>query len=343
MNNSTLRVGVAGASGYGGAELLRLLMPHPVFDVSVVSGGATQGQRLDDVFPHLQSQQVLAASEPEPFHGCDVVFLATPHEVSLRLAPPLASSGAKVVDLSGAFRLDAATFQAWYGLDHPAPELAPAVYGLPELFGDDISRADLVANPGCYPTAALLALGPLAGLVDPGSVTVAGLSGTSGAGKSLRDDLHFSHASSNIAAYGAPSHRHTPEIERGWGRLTGAETPLTFVPHLVPIPRGLLCTVTATLHAGVDVLDVRQSYAKLYDASPFVRLVDEGQWPSTTHLRGSNAAALGAVADPRTNRVIASCAIDNLGKGAAGQAIQNANLMCGLAEETGLSAVGFYP
>ena len=336
-------VGIAGASGYGGAELLRLLAQHPSLDVAVIAGGATAGQTLDSVFPHLGSERTLAPSVAESFEGCDAVFLATPHELSLELAPALVASGVRVVDLSGAFRLEPASFEQWYGQPHPTPDLAPATYGLPELFGDDIRGALLVANPGCYPTASLLALAPVAGLVEPDSVSIAGLSGTSGAGKGLRDELHFTHAAANVAAYGAPNHRHTPEIEQAWARLTGVPAAVTFTPHLVPMPRGLLCTVTATLRSDAVAEDVRSAYDKAYAAEPFVRLVAEGTWPSTTHVKGANGAAVGVAVDPRTGRVTASCAIDNLGKGAAGQAIQNANVMLGLPHDTGLSAVGIYP
>lgn len=343
MVNSKLQVGIAGASGYGGAELLRLLQSHPIFDVAVVAGGATAGRSLDEVWPHLGLDAPLLASEPASFAGCDLVFLATPHDLSLQLAPALVGAGSRVVDLSGAFRLDAATFEQWYGGTHSAAHLAPAVYGLPELFADELAGASLVANPGCYPTAALLALSPLRDLVAPRSVHIAGLSGTSGAGKGLRDELHVTHASNNVAAYAAPAHRHTPEIEQAWQRLTGVPAALSFTPHLVPIPRGLLCTVTAELLPDVDAAQIRQAAEKAYEGSPFVRVVPDGQWPSTTYVRGSNAALLGLAVDGRIRRVTASCAIDNLGKGAAGQAVQNANLMFGLTQETGLSARGIYP
>lgn len=343
MNNTRVVIGVAGASGYAGAELLRILAGHPAFEVAVVAGGSSAGRSLAEVFPHLGSDRVLAEASAGSFAGCDVVFLATPHELSLDLAPALIEDGVRVVDLSGAFRLPADVFEQWYGAAHPAPALAPAVYGLPELFGDDVAGATLVANPGCYPTAALLALAPLRDLVEPDSVTIAGMSGTSGAGKGLREELHFSHAAANIAAYGAPAHRHTPEIEAAWTRLTGSAAPVTFTPHLVPTPRGLLCTATATLRSGVDAGDVRRSLEKTYAAEAFVSVVAQGAWPSTTHLRGSNAAAVGMAVDGRTGRVTASCAIDNLGKGAAGQAVQNANLLVGLSQETGLSTVGVYP
>ena len=342
MMNRTA-VGIAGASGYGGAELLRILAAHPTFEVAVVAGGATAGRDLDEVFPHLQTGRVLAASEADSFAGCDLVFLATPHDLSASLAPQLLAAGATVIDLSGAFRLSAQDFAQWYGHAHPAPDLAPAAYGLPELFADGLAGQALVANPGCYPTAALLALAPLAELVEADSVVIAGLSGTSGAGKGLRDELHFTHAASNVGAYGAPVHRHTPEIEQAWARLTGQPAAVTFTPHLVPMPRGLLCTVTAQLRSGVAAGDVHATAVKRYAGEPFVRVLPEGSWPQTTHLRGSNGAAVGVTADPRTGRVTASCAIDNLGKGAAGQAVQNANLLVGLPQETGLSATGVYP
>jgi N-acetyl-gamma-glutamyl-phosphate reductase len=344
MNKSSLgSVGVVGASGYGGVELIRLLQAHPDFTVTVVAGGTSAGAQLSELFPSLAVDAVLTTSDAAALVGCDLVFLATPHEVSLELAPQLLGQGARVVDLSGAFRLPAEAFADWYGMAHPVPDLAPAVYGLPELFGQGIAQADLVANPGCYPTAALLALAPLSDLVDPASVHIAGLSGTSGAGKGLRDTLHVTHAGQNVAAYGAPRHRHTPEIEQGWHRLTGADVPVTFTPHLLPMARGLLATVTATLQPDVDGAQVRVAAEKLYADQPFVTVLRDGTWPSTTYLRGGNGAHLGVAVDHRTNRVTASCAIDNLGKGAAGQAIQNANLMAGLAQDTGLTATGMYP
>jgi len=341
MHNSTVPVGIVGASGYGGAELVRLLEAHPVFDLAVATGGEQAGRPLREVAPQVDSDLVLAPSRSEELDGCAVVFLAAPHGVSLALAPALVSAGATVIDLSGAFRLDPEQFTAWYGEEHTAPELAPAPYGLPELFVDDLAGARLIANPGCYPTAALLALAPLASLVDPASVHIAGMSGTSGAGKGLRDDLHVSHALGNAAAYGAPRHRHTPEIERGWQRLTGVPAPVTFTPHLVPMTRGLLCTVTAQLAADVDPEAVTAHLTKTFQGQPFVRVTES--WPSTSHLRGSNAAAVAAAVDERTGRVTASCAIDNLGKGAAGQAVQNANIAVGLQQRTGLTATGVYP
>jgi N-acetyl-gamma-glutamyl-phosphate reductase len=340
-------IGIVGGSGYGGAELLRLLAAHPTFRVRTVAAGANAGERLGAVFPHLagtpQAEEVLAPSEPDALDGCELVLLATPHEVSLALAPALLEQGAAVVDLSGAFRLEPEAFEAAYRLDHTAPELAPAVYGLPELFRADLAGARLVASPGCYPTAALLALAPLAGRVAPGSVSVAGLSGTSGAGKGLRADLHVTHAIANAGAYGAPTHRHTPEIAQGWSRLLGATAPVTFVPHLVPMARGLLCTVTADLAGDADPAALRAAYEAAYAAEPFVTLLPAGSWPQTAHVRGGNGAHVAVAIDEVAGRVVASCAIDNLVKGAAGQALQAANVVLEQDESAGLSAAGLYP
>lgn len=338
-------VGIVGGSGYGGAELLRLLAGHPTLKVRTIAARSNAGRDLADVFPHLGMRGTLAPSEPDALDGCDVVFLATPHEASMALAPVLLEQDAVVVDLSGAFRLDAPTFTDWYGIEHTAADLAPAVYGLPEALRAELQGARLLANPGCYPTAALLALWPLAGLVEPASVVIAGMSGTSGAGKGLRDELHVSHAVSNVSAYAAPRHRHTPEIEAGWARVAGlAEpVPISFTPHLVPMARGLLATVTAELAEDVGDREVRGAYADCYGAEPFVTVLPDGAWPATAYVSGGNAAHVGVAVDPRTRRVTAVCAIDNLGKGAAGQAIQNANLLLGLPETAGLTTAGVYP
>jgi N-acetyl-gamma-glutamyl-phosphate reductase len=342
-------VGIVGGSGYGGAELLRLLAAHPFAKVRVVAARTAAGGHVHEVFPHLRgapgADLILVEPDPDALAACDVVLLATPHAASLALAPALVAAGARVVDLSGAYRLDAATFSDWYGDEHTAADLAPAVYGLPELYRDQIAAAALVANPGCYPTAALLAMAPLAGHVDPASVVISGLSGTSGAGKGLRDDLHASHAMGNAAAYGAPKHRHTPEIERIWGRLAGLDSapPLTFTPHLVPMPRGQVVTVVATLGPDADGAAVEDSYVAAYTDEPFVHVLPPGSWPSSGHTVGGNAAHIGVAFDPRTRRVTASCALDNLVKGAAGQALQNANLLCGVEETAGLTAAGVYP
>jgi N-acetyl-gamma-glutamyl-phosphate reductase len=325
--------------------LLRLLAGHPTFKVTVVAGQRSAGRAVREVFGHLGLDGRVVPADVDALAQAAVVFLATPHGPSLALAPALVDAGVTVVDLSAAFRLDPAAFEEAYGEAHPAPGLAPAAYGLPELFREALPGAPLVAAPGCYPTAALLALAPLAGLVDPATVVVAGLSGTSGAGAGLRDDLHASHVMGSVAPYGAPHHRHTWEIEAGWAAVAGlpAPFPVTFTPHLVPMSRGLVCTVTATLVDGTTHQAVRDAYAASYDAEPFVTVLDDGAWPATAHVLGANTARVTAAVDPRTARVTASCAIDNLTKGAAGQALQAANVALGLPEGAGLPTAAVYP
>jgi N-acetyl-gamma-glutamyl-phosphate reductase len=328
-------VGVIGGSGYGGAELLRLLEQHPAFKVRVVAAGRAAGQRLATVFPHLSGTSVadlrLVEATPEALADCQVVFSATPHGVSLDLLPDV-----------GAFRLPPGAFEEWYGQEHTAPTLTPAIYGLPELTREDLPGADLVAGPGCYPTGALLALAPLVGLLGDGPITVNGMSGWSGAGRGLRDDLHASHAHGNVAAYAAPRHRHTPEIATQFERA-GGENPVVFVPHLVPMARGMVVTVTAPLAAPPRSVDVHEIVALYYRDEPFVTVVDPGNWPEATHLAGSNAAHVGVAVDERARVIVAACALDNIVKGAAGQAIQAANVATGTAETAGLPIAGVYP
>ena len=345
-----MNTGVVGGSGYGGGELLRLLTGHPAFQLETVAGNRAAGSRVGDVFPHLAglavADVVMEPSSSGALIGCELVFLATPAPVSMELAPGLIDGGARVVDLSGAFRLDADVYARWYGQVHGAPQLTPAPYGLPEMFRADLAGADLIAGPGCSVTAALLALLPLTGLIDPATVNVTVLTGVSGAGRGLRDDLHAAHAMANVAAYGAPQHRHTPEMEDLWARaaagrgLTIAPS-ITFVPHLVPMVRGLLATVTATLAPGVGADDVPGAVSDTYAEEPFVSVMPA--WPSTAHVIGGNSAHVHARVDDRNRRVVVSCAIDNLLKGAAGQAVQAANAAAGFDEQAGLPTAGVYP
>jgi N-acetyl-gamma-glutamyl-phosphate reductase len=342
------RVAVVGASGYGGVELLRLLAGHPSIDVEVVAAHSQAGQPLGDLFPNLAGARTFDAIDIEQLAGQDLVFLATPHGPALELGAALYDAGTPVVDLSAAFRLSVAGFATWYGEGHPRPDLAAGdveaagdvVYGLPELHRERIAGARLVANPGCYPTATLLGLAPLAPLLEPATVVVDAKSGTSGAGRGAKDSLHFSHVHGDLAAYGAPTHRHTGEIER-W--LPGALGTVTFTPHLVPMSRGLLATCYATLRHGVVAGDVDAALHDAYDAEPFVHVLPAGRFPHTKALAGSNGCQLSAVVDARTGRVVVTSAIDNLGKGAAGQAVQNANLVLGLEETAGLGSIGVYP
>jgi N-acetyl-gamma-glutamyl-phosphate reductase len=339
-------VGVIGGSGYGGAELLRLLEQHPAFKVRVIAAGRAAGQRLAAVFPQLSGTSVadlrMVEATPETLAGCQVIFSATPHGVSLDLLPDLVGADRTVVDLSGAFRLPPVVFEEWYGQEHTAPSLTPAIYGLPELTREELPGVSLIAGPGCYPTAALLALAPLVGLLGDGPITVSGMSGWSGAGRGLRDDLHASHAHANVAAYAVPRHRHTPEIAAQFERAGGGN-PLVFVPHLVPMARGMVVTVTAPLGAPPRSVDVHEIAALYYRDEPFVTVVEAGGWPEATHVLGGNAAHVGVAVDERAGMVVASCALDNLVKGAAGQAIQAANVATGTGETAGLPIAGIYP
>ncbi|MEX1177599.1 MAG: N-acetyl-gamma-glutamyl-phosphate reductase [Nitriliruptor sp.] len=343
------RLGIVGASGYGGAELLRLLDGHPAIEVAIVAAHSQAGAPVSSLFPNLAGARVFDAVDLDALAGCDVVVLATPHGPALEVGAALCDAGVPVVDLSAAFRLSVAGFATWYGEDHPRPDLAAGddaadqkvAYGLPELgLRDAVREATLVANPGCYPTAALLGLAPIADLVTPGTVVVDGKSGTSGAGRAAKDNLHFAHVHGDMTAYAAPSHRHTGEIER-W--TPGELGPISFTPHLVPMSRGLLTTTYVTVADEVDGDTIADAYREAYVDEPFVHVLPPGTFPHTKALAGSNGCQLSAVFDPRVRRVTVTSAIDNLGKGAAGQALQNINLLLGLDEATGLTAVGVYP
>ncbi|HVL80767.1 MAG TPA: N-acetyl-gamma-glutamyl-phosphate reductase [Actinomycetota bacterium] len=333
-----VRVGVYGASGYTGAELLRYLDRHPVLDVVWATAGSNAGRRVIDVSPHLVR---LADLELQPMDApppeLDLAFLALPHGAAAVRGRDLLAAGVRVVDLSADWRLsDPTLYGSWYGWSHPAPdELSEWVYGLPELHRDRIAGARGIANPGCYPTAAVLALQPLvsAGLAVP-PVVVDAASGISGAGRKVDADYLFTELDASYSAYGVGRHRHTPEIEQELG------VPVTFTPHLAPMSRGLLATCYA--HApGADEGRLRETLERAYGGSPFVRVVS-GQ-PSTKQVWGTNLALIGVGHDARTSTAVVTCAIDNLGKGAAGQAVQNANLMLGLAETCGLEAMAVHP
>ena len=341
------RVGVVGASGYTGAELLRLLASHPGLEPVVATSREFAGKDVANVYPNLAAYAGRTYDELDPakLADLDLVFLALPHGASMELAARLAGAGTRIVDLSADFRLeDPEAYPEWFGAAHTAPEwLGKWTYGLPELHRQEIVGGQAVANPGCYPTAALLALAPLvsARLIDPATIVVAAASGVSGAGRGLSAGMHFSHIDSSFKAYTVTGHKHTPEIEQELSKLADDQVRISFVPHLVPMPRGLLATCFATLTAGAEADAVAAAPATFYASEPFVRATQAP--PETKYTLGSNACHVWSTADPRTGRAIAIAAIDNLGKGAAGQAIQNANLMLGLPETLGLSVDGVYP
>ncbi|HEX3922543.1 MAG TPA: N-acetyl-gamma-glutamyl-phosphate reductase [Streptosporangiaceae bacterium] len=347
------RVAVAGGSGYAGGELLRLLAGHPDLEIGPVTGQSSAGHPIAEVHPHLAGAPPVAGrafdtADAVAGSGCDLVFMALPAGESARLAADL-GSGTRIVDLGPDFRL--ADAGAW-ARHYATPHAGRWTTGLPELPGakDLIKAATRVAVPGCYATACIIALTPLvaAGLAGPRDIVIVAASGTSGAGRSLRADLLASEVMGAVSAYQAGgTHRHTPEIEQAINEATGVkDTTVSFTPVLAPMPRGILATATARLTSAADgdpAALARAALAQAYAASPFVCLLPEGRWPTTAAVAGSNGVHLQATADLRTGRATVVAAIDNLGKGAAGQAIQNANLMLGLPEAAGLSASGVAP
>lgn len=334
-----ISAGIFGASGYTGVELLRLCAGHPEIDVVLATGDSTAGSAIRDLCPGLgpaYPDLVLAENDPAAADGLDVAFLALPHGASQAVVPDLRKRVGHVVDLAADFRLrDASLYPTWYGGPHTAPELlGEFVFGIPELFRDDLRGAPLVAAAGCYVTAAALALAPLvrAGAIETDGVIVDAASGVSGAGKAPRPTSHFATVDGDFTAYGLLTHRHTPEIEQA----TGAT--VVFTPHLAPMTRGILATCYARPASDADPLDVLREF---YAGEPFVHVIDGS--PSTKATAGSNSAFLTARRDPRTGWVLVLCALDNLVKGASGQALQCANLALGLDETAGLPVVGLYP
>ncbi|MCU1672272.1 MAG: N-acetyl-gamma-glutamyl-phosphate reductase [Frankiales bacterium] len=332
---------VAGASGYAGGELLRLLLGHPSLEVGVLAAGSSAGLPVTDLHPQLPAlaDRVFAATDADALAGSDVLFLALPHGESGPLAAQLPPD-LPVVDLGADFRLaDPVAWQRFYG----TPYAGQWPYGLPELFRDDLRGATRIANPGCYPTAVALALAPLlaARLVDPADLVVVAASGTSGAGRSARAALLGSEVMGDLAAYKVGAHQHTPEIRQTLGRAAGADVSLSFTPVLAPMPRGILATCTARTTATED--ELRAALAEQYADEPFVHVLPAGRWPHTAATAGSNACQLQVTVDADAGRAVVVSAIDNLGKGAAGQALQCANLVLGLDEVAGLSSAGVAP
>ncbi len=341
------RVGIINVTGYAGVELARLLHQHPEVEITSVTGRSAAGQGVVTVFPHLAS---LGLTIEAKLGEADLVFSAMPHKESAKEIIPLVNNGVKVVDISADFRLkNAEEYSRWYGFTHPAPQLLPeAVYGLPELYRSQVAAAQLVANPGCYPTGAILALAPAVkeGIIEP-DIVIDSKSGVSGAGRSLSLQTHFSEANEDVTAYALGGHRHLPEIVQELELLGSATTSITFVPHLIPMTRGILTTAYASLVAGKIAAgekgkeELRQLYLEFYKSEPFVRVTETP--PHTKHTWGNNFCLIYPTIDLRTGRFIVASAIDNLVKGAAGQAIQNMNLMLGLPETTGLEALAIYP
>ena len=345
------RAAIVGGSGYTGAELLRLLAGHPEIEVVHVTADSNAGNRVVDLYPSLVAAYpdlVFHPFEPGDLDGVDVAFLALPHGQSQRNAGALVDRVAHLVDIGADFRLPAEAYQQWYGQPHQAPELIDRfVFGLPELFRSDFAGHAHVANPGCYPTAASLALAPLlaAGLVEPTGLIVDAASGISGRGRGLSAPSLYSEANENVAAYGLLTHRHTAEMELALGRLSSTgEAQVLFTPHLVPMTRGILATCYArptAEAAGLGTDGLLAHYRDFYTGEPFVAVLD--QPPAIKATAGSNTVQVTVRYDGRTNTVLAIAAEDNLVKGASGQALQNANLLLGLPETLGLPTVGLVP
>ncbi len=347
-----IRVGLVGVTGYTGMELARLLTGHPNMKLTAATSRTEAGKRLGDLYPFLNglpgADVILIDPEPELIaKECDLAFLAVPHTAATEMAAALVERGLKVVDLSADFRLKSAeTYEQWYKVEHKRPDLLPeAVYGLPELYASDIAKARLVANPGCYPTSIILGMtAALAdGLIETHGIVADSKSGVSGAGRSAKLGSLYCEVADSFKAYGIGTHRHTPEIEQELSRLAHGPMTISFNPHLVPMNRGILSTIYAQLKAPLSQADAQRVYEETWADSPWVRVLPSGQLPETRNVRGTMFCDMSVIVDPRTNRLIVVSVIDNVCRGASGQAIANANIMCGLPVTTGLMLCAMMP
>lgn len=342
-----MRVGILGATGYTGHELVRLLHGHKEAELTYISSGTTVGKSYGEIYPHTLPAKPRILEDQNSIPPLEVLFCALPHGITAGLTPGLLDKKIKVIDLGADFRLKSrAEYEEWYKVDHDAPHLLPeAVYGLPELYREQIKMKNLVANPGCYPTATLLPLVPLLRrkLIKSENIIVDAKSGVSGAGRSPSLPYHFAEVNENLRSYGVEGHRHRPEIEQELSRAAGSNVTINFTPHLVPMNRGILATIYADVEQGVEERDLRSGWQEQYEGEEFVHLLPEGQWPQTKYAGGSNQAFLQLTLDKRTGKAIIVSVLDNLIKGASGQAIQNMNLMMGLPEGLGLWGTALWP
>ena len=337
-----LKIAVVGATGYTGKELVQILLRHPHARPYYVTSTSFAGQKLSAVYPQFRGLCDLTLEELdlEKVAACDFIFAALPHGTSVKLVPQLLQTGKKVIDLSGDFRLqDAKLYPKWYGYEHTAPELLEqSVYGLPEVNRREIANATLVANPGCYPTGTQLAILPLLaeGVVESNDIIIDAKSGVSGAGRTPKQAFHFPECTENFKAYKVTGHQHIPEIEQGLSRAAGHPVTLLFTPHLVPMIRGILSTIYVRLKPGTTETLISEIYQEYYKDEPFIRLLPPPELPETKNVSSTNFCDLAFSFDRRTGRLIIISAIDNLVKGAAGQAVQNMNIMMGRPETAGL-------
>ena len=345
-----MNVGIIGASGYTGAELARILCNHPEVNITVATSRQFAGQQLSSIFPNLRNRLDIVCenlSLEQLKDKADFFFTAVPHKTAMDIVPGLLSAGKKVVDLSADFRIrDRATYEEWYQPHTSAHLLVEAVYGLPEIYRESIVKSRLTANPGCYPTSIILGLAPLleAGAIQHQTIIADSKSGTSGAGRAAQVGSLFCEVHDGFKPYKVGrSHRHTPEIEQELSSLAGEDITISFTPHLLPLSRGILSTVYSSLNPDFDQATIMELYQKKYSTQPFIRLLQEDIFPATQYVRGSNFCDIGFKIDHVTNRIIIMTTIDNVVKGAAGQAVQNMNLMCGFKEATGLEIVPLFP
>ncbi len=342
-------VAIIGASGYTGVELARILCNHPQVTLTAVTSRQYEGKPLSKVFPNLRKKVDLVCenlSVEELASRADVFFTAVPHKTAMDIVPKLLAAGKKVIDLSADFRLrDPSVYEEWYD-KHTAPEfLGEAVYGLPELYRTAISSSRLIANPGCYPTSIILGLAPLlkAGVIDTRTIIADSKSGTSGAGRSAQVGTLYCEVADGFKPYKVGNHRHTPEIEQEINRLGNCQVKINFTPHLLPISRGIVSTIYADLNGRIEPEKIRALYEDMYTEEYFIRVLGDGSFPATQFVRGSNYCDIAFTIDPRTGRIIVMSAIDNIVKGASGQAVQNMNLLCGFTETAGLEGAPFFP
>lgn len=340
-----MKIGILGATGYTGQELLRILNHHPEAQVVFLGSSTSGGKNYSDIYPQWnQSGYVLADAEVP---DVDVLFVALPHGIAAERAEAIIKKGIRIIDLGADFRLkDYQEYELWYKTRHANPKLLrEAVYGLPEHYRKQIGEGSIIANPGCYPTASLLALAPLLKerLINSNSIIIDAKSGVSGAGRGIAQDLHYSEVNENFKAYGIGVHRHTPEIEQQLSEAAGEKVIINFTPHLVPMTRGILATIYSNVQTGITEQVLRDCLQQAYRGEPFIHVLPEGTWPQTKFSYGSNHAYLQLKVDRRTGRLIIVSVIDNLVKGAAGQAIQNMNILFGLPETMGLETRGLWP
>ena len=343
-----IKTAVLGATGYAGIELVRLLTNHPSASVEILGSKSFSGQKISDVYQNFNHilEKECEEIDMDRVAECDVAFTALPHGASKTVIPEILKKGVKVIDLSGDYRYDdAAVYEKWYGEKHSSPELLKeSVYGLPELHREKIKSARLIGNPGCYTTCSILGASPLmaSGFGSTKNIIVDAKSGVTGAGRGLTLQTHFCECTENSKAYKVATHRHTSEIEQELSKLAGEEIMISFTPHLIPQKRGILSTIYINLNKPFTTEELTKLYKDFYKDEFFIRVKDVGSLPETKHVAGSNFVDIGVVADERLQRAVIVSALDNIVKGAAGQAVQNMNLMFGLDEKTGLNNAGFY-